>query len=37
MLNRRYLRIKAFQSLYAYWQSDDASAVRIEKGLFGGI
>ncbi|MCB0766806.1 MAG: transcription antitermination factor NusB [Flavobacteriales bacterium] len=37
MLNRRYLRIKAFQSLYAYWQSDDASAARIEKDLFAGI
>ncbi len=37
MLNRRYLRIKAFQSLYAYWQSDTASAARIEKELFTGI
>jgi transcription antitermination protein NusB len=37
MLNRRYLRIKAFQSLYAHWQSDNASAVRIEKELFAGI
>lgn len=37
MLNRRYLRIKAFQSLYAYWQSDSASAARIEKELFTGI
>lgn len=37
MLNRRYLRIKAFQSLYAYWQSDNASAARIEKELFAGI
>jgi N utilization substance protein B len=37
MLNRRYLRIKAFQSLYAYWQSDNASAARIEKDLFAGI
>ncbi|MEZ4788761.1 MAG: transcription antitermination protein NusB [Flavobacteriales bacterium] len=37
MLNRRYLRIKAFQSLYAYWQSDDASAARIEKELFASI
>ncbi|MBX2972614.1 MAG: transcription antitermination factor NusB [Flavobacteriales bacterium] len=37
MLNRRYLRIKAFQSLYAYWQSDNASAARIEKELFSGI
>lgn len=37
MLNRRYLRIKTFQSLYAYWQSDNASAARIEKDLFTGI
>ncbi len=37
MLNRRYLRIKAFQSLYAYWQSDNASAARIEKELFSSI
>lgn len=37
MLNRRYLRIKVFQSLYAYWQSDHASAARIEKELFNGI
>jgi N utilization substance protein B len=37
MLNRRYLRIKTFQSLYAYWQSDNASAARIEKELFTGI
>ena len=37
MLNRRYLRIKAFQALYAYWQSDNASAARIEKELFTGI
>ncbi len=37
MLNRRYLRIKAFQSLYAYWQSDNASAARIEKELFNGV
>jgi hypothetical protein len=22
MLNRRYLRIKVYQSLYAFWQSD---------------
>ncbi len=37
MLNRRYLRIKVFQSLYAYWQSDHASTARIEKELFNGI
>lgn len=37
MLNRRYLRIKVFQSLYAYWQSDNASPARIEKELFLSI
>ena len=37
MLNRRYLRIKTFQSLYAFWQSDSASAARIEKELFTGV
>ena len=37
MLSRRYLRIKVFQSLYAYWQSDNASAARIEKELFVSI
>jgi N utilization substance protein B len=37
MLNRRYLRIKVFQSLYAYWQSDSASAARIEKEMLNSI
>ena len=37
MLNRRYLRIKTFQSLYAFWQSDSGSAARIEKELFNGV
>lgn len=37
MLNRRYLRIKVFQSLYAYWQGDPASTARLEKELFQGI
>lgn len=37
MLNRRYLRIKVYQSLYAYWQSDSSSAARIEKELFLSI
>lgn len=37
MLNRRYLRIKVYQSLYAYWQANDASAARIEKELVGSI
>jgi len=37
MLNRRYLRIKVYQSLYAFWQGDDSSAARIEKELFVSI
>lgn len=37
MLNRRYLRIKVFQALYAYWQGDRASAARIEKELLSGV
>lgn len=37
MLNRRYLRIKVFHALYAYRQSDEASAARIEKELVSGI
>lgn len=37
MLNRRYLRIKVYQSLYAYWQSDHGSAARIEQELFLSI
>ncbi|MCB9169290.1 MAG: transcription antitermination protein NusB [Flavobacteriales bacterium] len=37
MLNRRYLRIKAYQSLYAYWQSEEANAARIEKELLLSI
>ena len=37
MLNRRYLRIKVYHSLYAYWQGDDASAAKPERELFQGI
>ena len=37
MLNRRFLRIMVYQSLYAFWQGDDASAARIEKELFNSI
>jgi N utilization substance protein B len=37
MLNRRYLRIKVYQALYAYWQSDGGSAAKIEKELFLSI
>jgi hypothetical protein len=34
MINRRYLRIKVYQSLYAFFQSDGGSAAKIEKELF---
>ncbi|MCB0795010.1 MAG: hypothetical protein KDB88_09755, partial [Flavobacteriales bacterium] len=37
MLNRRYLRIKVYQSLYALWQSDRGSAAKVEKELFLSI
>jgi N utilization substance protein B len=37
MINRRYLRIKVYHALYAYWQSDNASAARIEKEMLGSI
>jgi N utilization substance protein B len=37
MLNRRYLRIKVYQALYAYWQGEHASTARLEKELLQGI
>ncbi|WKZ67027.1 MAG: transcription antitermination protein NusB [Flavobacteriales bacterium] len=37
MLNRRYLRIKVYQALYAYWQGDPATTSRLEKELYQGI
>lgn len=37
MLNRRYLRIKVYQALYAFWQSDGGSAAKVEKELFLSI
>lgn len=33
MLNRRYLRIKVYQALFAFWQSDAGSAARVEKEM----
>ena len=33
MISRRYLRIKVYQSLYAFFQSDGGSAAKIEKEL----
>lgn len=37
MLNRRHLRIKVLQSLYAYFQSDEESFNRTEKELMTAI
>lgn len=37
MLNRRHLRIKVLQILYAYFQTDDRDAVRTEKELMRSI
>ncbi|MEZ4890607.1 MAG: transcription antitermination protein NusB [Crocinitomicaceae bacterium] len=37
MLNRRHLRIKILQSLYAYFQSEDDKYPQAEKALYGAI
>lgn len=37
MLNRRHLRVKVLQALYAYYQSTDASAAASEKELFKAV
>lgn len=37
MLNRRQLRIKILQALYAYYQSEDTDAAKAEKQLFTSI
>jgi N utilization substance protein B len=37
MLNRRFLRIKVFQALYAHAQSDGGSAAKTEKELLLGV
>ena len=37
MLNRRHLRIKVLQALYAYFQSDEDNYVRTEKELMQSI
>jgi N utilization substance protein B len=37
MLNRRYLRIKVYQALYAHAQSDGGNPAKTEKELFLGI
>jgi len=37
MLNRRHLRIKALQILYAFYQTEDADYAKSEKELFASI
>ncbi len=37
MLNRRHLRIKVLQALYAYYQSDEQSFRKVETELFNAI
>ena len=37
MLNRRHLRIKVLQSLYAYFQSDEADLMKTEKEMMNAI
>jgi transcription antitermination protein NusB len=34
MLNRRYIRVKVFQALYSYFQSDKKELEKIEKDMF---
>ncbi|MBT6746317.1 MAG: hypothetical protein HOB26_07165, partial [Flavobacteriales bacterium] len=37
MLNRRYIRVKVFQALYKYYQSEDKDFLTVEKELMGSI
>lgn len=37
MLNRRHLRIKVLQALYAYFQSDEENYIRTERELFQSV
>lgn len=37
MLNRRHLRIKVLQALYAHFQTEDSEVARQEKGLVSSI
>ncbi|MFN6077119.1 MAG: transcription antitermination factor NusB, partial [Fluviicola sp.] len=37
MLNRRQLRIKVLQALYAYFQSEEESIVKTEKELMQAV
>ena len=37
MLNRRFLRVKALQSIYAYHQSESTNLPQAEKQLLAGV
>ena len=37
MLNRRFLRIKTLQSIYAYHQSESANLAQVERQMLSGI
>lgn len=37
LVNRRYLRIKVFQALYAYYRTEGADIVKMERDLFDSI
>ena len=37
MLNRRHLRVKVLQALYAYFQSNDPNYVKLEENLMKSI
>lgn len=37
MLNRRHLRVKVLQTLYAYYQSEDKNVTKFEKALLKNI
>ena len=37
MLNRRFLRVKALQSIYAYHQSDNSNLPQAERQLLAGV
>lgn len=37
MLNRRYLRIKAMQALYGFFQSENKDLAKTEREMFNGI
>ena len=37
MLNRRFLRVKALQSIYAYHQSESSNLSQAERQLLEGV